>query len=116
MLDGLTLTVVGMLAVFAFLGVLVLAMALLQLLVARLPQGGPSTAPGVRTPAAKDIDDATAHSPGLGRETPRAAELATAAAAAAAFHAHRVRGTMRRSDGRNDGRSEVRKRAGNSST
>jgi sodium pump decarboxylase gamma subunit len=77
LIDGLTLTVVGMLAVIAFLLVLVFAMAVLQRVVERL--GG--------TPARPPAAETAADVPTAGDAGPPAA----AAAAAAALHAYRSR-------------------------
>lgn len=81
MLDGLTLTVVGMLAVFAFLGILVLAMTALRVFVARLPQGRPPEEGESRAQPA-DVPP-----------SPEGAvlDLDRVAAAVAAFHADRAR-------------------------
>ena len=58
MIDGLTLTIVGMLTVFAFLVVLVAAMSLLRQVARRLPTG---ESPGGRNGAVIAAAVAAAH-------------------------------------------------------
>ncbi|MFP4483631.1 MAG: OadG family protein [Spirochaetota bacterium] len=85
LIDGLTLTVVGMVAVFAFLGVLVVSMALLKIVVDRLPPPRGTGATGAARPGA--------HQRGAGRLGGHRGDSARAAAAAAvaAYHAHKER-------------------------
>lgn len=102
LIDGLTITVVGMLAVFAFLGVLVLSMALLKWVVDRLPGPAEPAATGAVSTTGSARPGAQGRTTGgpfggrrhgsggrMGARRGKAAERAAVAAAVAAYHAHR---------------------------
>ncbi len=91
-----------MLAVFAFLGVLVLSMALLKWVVDRLPGPAESAAAGAAGKTGSARPEAPRHDTGgrfggrrqgsggrMGARRGKAAERAAVAAAVAAYHAHR---------------------------